>query len=96
MSPHLPHQSPYRHGFCGDSHRVEAVEAVEAVLSLHAAVEAEEASCRQEVGEVAASCRQEVGEVAASYHQVAAGEEASCRRAYHALAEEAAEKCRFR
>ena len=46
-----------------------------AVLFLHTAaevVEAEEASCRQEAGEVAASCR----------------------RAYHILAEEVAAKCR--
>jgi hypothetical protein len=57
----------------------------EAVLSLHAAAEVVEE----------ASYRQEVGEVAASYHQVA-GEAASCRRAYHILAEEAEAKCRSR
>ena len=63
--------------------------AEEAVLSLHAAAEVVEAE--------EASCHQEVGEVAASYHQVAvAGEEASCRHAYHVPAEEAAEKYRFR
>ena len=42
------------------------------------------------------ACRQEAGEAVASYHQVAvAEEEAACRRVYHILVEEEAEKYRF-
>ena len=60
--------------------------AEEAVLSLHAAAEAEEASCHQEAGEAAASYHQEVG----------VAEEAACRCVYHILVEVEAEKYRFR